>query len=301
MLLNRPIPFSFLLGKIKYEALAVLIFANVIFGLRHYYGLELLSIPLAIPALLGTCISLLLAFRTNQAYERWWEARVIWGSIVNDSRTLIRQLMTFLPGETASSEIVQKLAQRQIGWCFLLGQTLRGQSAKEAIVTYIPAAEQADLFRVAHPPLAVLQNHAQQLRQVYQQGQLTDFQLMQLDATLTRLTDAMGRCERIKNTVFPKTYTFYLQVFIVVFTAILPFGFVENLFFVEVPLVTLISSAFFLIEKSAIQLQDPFENRPTDTPMTTIAQGIARSLSQMAGIENSHQPAPPTKLPYFTL
>lgn len=299
MLLNRSIPFSFLLGKIKYETLAVFVFANLMFTLRHYVGLEFLSIPLAIPALMGTCISLLLAFRTNQAYERWWEARVVWGGIVNDSRTLIRQLLTFLPEESASARIVQSVAQRQIGWCFVLGQTLRGQPTQPAIKTYIPIAEQAGVLGAAHQPLAVLQAHADQLRHLYRAGCLTDLQLVQVDATLTRLTDAMGRCERIKNTVFPRTYTFYLQVFIILFTAMLPFGFVENLFFVEVPLVTLIGSAFFLIEKSAIQLQDPFENRPTDTPMTAIATGIAGSLTQLTGESVTEQPtAPPT---YFIL
>lgn len=283
MLLNRPIPFSFLLGKIKYETLAVFVFANLMFTLRHYVGLEFLSIPLAIPALMGTCISLLLAFRTNQAYERWWEARVVWGGIVNDSRTLIRQLLTFLPEEAVPSGVIQTVAQRQIGWCYVLGQTLRGQPTQTAINTYIPPAEQAGVLGVTHQPLAVLQAHADQLRHLYRVGHLTDIQLGQVDATLIRLTDAMGRCERIKNTVFPRTYTFYLQVFIILFTAMLPFGFVENLFFVEVPLVTLIGSAFFLIEKSAIQLQDPFENRPTDTPVTAIASGIEMSLTQLIG------------------
>ncbi|XAZ82145.1 bestrophin family ion channel (plasmid) [Fibrella sp. ES10-3-2-2] len=290
MLLNRPIPFSFLLGEIKYEMLGVFVFANLMFTLRHYVGLEFLSIPLAIPALMGTCISLLLAFRTNQAYERWWEARIVWGGIVNDSRTLIRQLLTFLPEETVPSGVVQMVAQRQIGWCLVLGQTLRGQPTQPAIEMYLIPTEQAGALAAKHQPLALLQGQAGQLRDLYRAGHLTDIQLAQVDATLTRLTDAMGRCERIKNTVFPRTYTFYLQVFIILFTAMLPFGFVENLFFVEVPLVTLIGSAFFLIEKSAIQLQDPFENRPTDTPMTAIAEGIARSLAQLTGIAVVKQP-----------
>lgn len=281
MLLNRPIPLSFLLGQIRYEGAGVFVFANLMFLLRHYVGLEVLSIPLAIPALMGTCISLLLAFRTNQAYERWWEARIIWGGIVNDSRTLLRQLLTFIPAGDSAAAGIQIVAQRQTGWCFLLGQTLRNQPTGEAIQVYIPINEQADVHNAAHRPLAVLQAHATQFQQLYKTGQLTDFQLIQLDATLTRLTDAMGRCERIKNTVFPRTYTFYLQVFIVLFTAMLPFGFVENLFFLEVPLVTLIASAFFLIEKSAIQLQDPFENRPTDAPVTAIALAISRNLTQL--------------------
>lgn len=291
MLLNRPIPFSFLLGKIKYEILAVFVFANLMFALRHYVGLEVLSIPLAIPALMGTCISLLLAFRTNQAYERWWEARVVWGGIVNDSRTLVRQLLTFLPEESVPSAIVQTVAQRQIGWCYVLGHTLRGQPTQPAIETYVSLTEQAGVLGATYQPLVLLQAHANQLRHLYRAGYLTDIQLVQVDATLSRLTDAMGRCERIKNTVFPRTYTFYLQVFIILFTAMLPFGFVENQFFVEVPLVTLIGSAFFLIEKSAIQLQDPFENRPTDTPMTAIAKGIAGSLTQLSEMAVVEQPA----------
>ncbi|GAB2562287.1 bestrophin family protein [Spirosoma aerophilum] len=281
MLLNRSIPLPFLLGNIRYEALSVFVFANLIFTLRHYVGLESLVIPLAIPALMGTCISLLLAFRTNQAYERWWEARVVWGAIVNDSRTLIRQLRTFLPDKATPAETIQIFAQRQIGWCYVLGQSLRGQPTEELVNTYLPLIEQAPVLKAPHRPLAILQAQADALQQLVSAGYLTDYQLVQVDSTLTRLTDSMGRCERIKNTVFPKTYTFYLQVFIVLFTTMLPFGFVENLFFVEVPVVTLIASAFFLIEKSAIQLQDPFENRPTDTPVTAIATTIAANLSQM--------------------
>lgn len=283
MLLNRSIPLSFLLAQIKYEALAVFAFANLMFALRHYIGLEFLSIPIGIPALVGTCISLLLAFRTNQAYERWWEARVVWGGIVNDSRTLIRQLLTFLPPTISPSDAVTSVAHRQIGWCYLLGQTLRNQSTNAVVTHYIAPAEQSGVLLAGNKPLALLQGHAEQLQQLYRSGYLTTMQLVQLDATLSRLTDSMGRCERIKNTVFPKTYTFYLQAFIILFTAMLPFSFVENLFFVEVPLVTLIASAFFLIEKSAIQLQDPFENRPTDTPMTAIARAIEGNLMQLIG------------------
>lgn len=281
MLLNRKIPISFFVRKIRYEAFFVFLFVNGLFVVRHYFRLEVLTIPTAIPALVGTSISLLLAFRTNQAYERWWEARTIWGAIVNDSRTLIRQLLTFVGDESVRGTAARAGSQRQIAWCYVLGETLRGQSTTQTIHTYVDEAEQQAVQQATHQPLMLLELQARQLRQLYGQNELTDIQLTQLDATLTRLTDAMGRCERIKKTVFPRTYTFYLQAFIILFTALLPFGFVEDLFFVEVPIVTLISSAFFLIEKSAEQLQDPFENRPTDTPVTTIAQGIEGSLRQL--------------------
>lgn len=283
MLLNHKIPIAFFVRKIRYEALFVFLFVNCLFVIRHYFRLEVLTIPTAIPALVGTSISLLLAFRTNQAYERWWEARTVWGAIVNDSRTLIRQLLTFIGDESIDLSSARTASQRQIAWCYILGETLRGESTTRTIQTYVEEVEREVIRQAAHQPLMLLELHAQQLRQLYEQRLLTDIQLTQLDATLTRLTDAMGRCERIKRTIFPRTYTFYLQAFIILFTALLPFGFVEDLFFVEVPIVTLIASAFFLIEKSALQLQDPFENRATDTPVTTIAQGIENSLRQLVG------------------
>lgn len=97
MLLDKPIPLGFFVRKIRREALFVFLFANLVVLIKLTFSLWFLTLPVAIPALIGTCISLLLAFRTNQSYERWWEARIAWGAIVNDSRSFIRQLQMFLP------------------------------------------------------------------------------------------------------------------------------------------------------------------------------------------------------------
>src|SRR5688572_4256539 len=94
MLLKENIPFGYVFGKIKYELIWISMYAIGI-AIYHNFHITRISIPIAIPAILGTVISLLLGFRSNQAYERWWEARIIWGAIVNDSRTLTRQLLTF--------------------------------------------------------------------------------------------------------------------------------------------------------------------------------------------------------------
>src|SRR5690349_14689849 len=95
MLLRNNIPLSYIFGKIKKELLVILIYASAIALLYENYHITRISIPIAIPTILGTVISLLLGFRSNQAYDRWWEARHIWGSIVNDSRTLSRQVISF--------------------------------------------------------------------------------------------------------------------------------------------------------------------------------------------------------------
>ena len=281
MLLEKPIPLSFLFREIRREALLVFVFANIVVLIKLIFSLWFLTIPIAIPALLGTCISLLLAFRTNQSYERWWEARIAWGAIVNDSRSFIRQLQMFLPDGPEQQAILHSFVQRHCAWCYVLGDSLRGADVSEHLRDFLSPATVRHILTFDNKPNALLLGHGLAIRQLYDQGQLTDYQMVQLGTTLNNLTDSMGRCERIKNTTFPRTYTFNMQVFIYLFAAILPFCFDADLYYLDVPLVTLISAAFLLIEKSAIQLQDPFENKPTDTPMTTIARTIEINLKTM--------------------
>lgn len=293
MLLDKPIPFTFLFRKIRREALLVFLFANIVVLAKHFFHLRYLTIPMTIPTLLGSCIALLLAFRSNQAYDRWWEARIIWGAIVNDSRSFIRQLQMFLPENPNRQHLLHAFVQRQSAWCFVLGDSLRKQEVAGRLREYLPETDVERILKYDNIPNALLAEHGAVISQLYQSGQLTDFQMNHLSSTLNNLTDAMGRCERIKNTPFPRTYTFNLQIFIYMFAAILPFCFEADLFYLDVPLVTLISCGFLLVEKSGIQLQNPFENKPTDTPMTTIARTIEinlKTMTQFEVIPQKHEP-----------
>lgn len=299
MLLEKPIPFNFLIRRVRREALLIFLFANVVVLAKFFFQLWYLTIPIAIPALLGTCISLLLGFRMNQAYDRWWEARIIWGAIVNDSRSFIRQLQMFLPDLPNRQTVLQSFVLRQSAWCFVLGDTLRGHEVAERLREFLPLAEVERLLTADNIPNALLADHGAVVSQLYNENQLSDFQMIHLSTTLNNLTDSMGRCERIKNTPFPRTATFNLRVFIYLFAAILPFCFEADLFYLDVPLVTLISCAFLLLEKSGIQLQNPFENSPTDTPVTTIARNIEINLKTMTGFENIPEKIPPYE--YYSL
>ncbi|RYC72074.1 MULTISPECIES: bestrophin family protein [Spirosoma] len=285
MLLNRRIPLLFFVREIRREALLVFLFANVVVLVKFSLGLWTLTIPIAIPTLLGTCISLLLAFRTNQSYDRWWEARIAWGAIVNDSRSFIRQLIMYLPDGPDRHDLVRSFVNRHCAWCYVLGDALRGHIIPDHLTNFLSPAATKRIMESDNKPNALLLAHGESIRRLYAEGQLTDYQMVQLSDTLTKFTDSMGRCERIKNTVFPRTYTFHMQVFIYLFAAVLPFCFDADMYYLDVPLVTLIGSAFILIEKSAIQLQDPFEGRPTDTPVTTIANTIEINLKTMASYE----------------
>lgn len=284
MLLKKGIPLNYIFGKIKYEILAVTVYTLIINILYYQYGLKNISIPLAIPMVLGTVLSLLLAFRSNQAYDRWWEARTIWGAIVNDSRTLVRQL-TSMMGNTNESEetrhFLDQFVKRQIAWNYALGQSLRKKDPLKGLDRLLSRRELNYLARFDNIPAGLLQMHSRDLKYALQHEWVNPYQQVELDRTLTRLCDSMGKCERIKNTIFPATYSLYTHFAVIFFILLLPFAMIDSLGIVEVPLVAAISASFLLIEKMAINLQDPFENKPTDTPMTTIARRVERDLLQM--------------------
>ncbi|MBD2704837.1 hypothetical protein IC229_29670 [Spirosoma sp. BT702] len=280
MLLNNKISITFFVQNILRQALLIFLYANVVVFLKLFSPWALV-IPISIAAILGTCIALLLAFRTNQAYDRWWEARIAWGAIVNDSRSLIRQLQMFLDEGPHKVSLLHAFVERQCAWCFVLGDTLRGQDITERLREFLPSPDRQRLAEATNKPNAILLAHGLAIRQLFDSQQLTDYQMVQLSTNLNSLTDSMGRCERIKKTIFPRTYIFNMQVFIYLFATILPFCLDPVHYLLDVPLVTLLSSAFILIEKSALQLQDPFEGKPTDTPITTIAQTIEIDLKSM--------------------
>jgi ion channel-forming bestrophin family protein len=283
MLLRENIPVKYVFGKIYKEIIIVTAYAALIAVLYHNFHFTRISIPIAVPTILGTVISLLLAFKSNQAYDRWWEARTIWGAIVNDSRSLTRQLLTFVSAqhEDDTRAFCQRVAKRQIAWCYCLGRHLRGQDPLYGAERFLSSEDMRILSQYTNVPMAILELQGDDLRNAYKLGWVNEFQQVELDNTLTRFSNEMGGCERIKNTIFPATYSIYIRLSLVLFIMLLPFGLIEFFGVVEIPLVIAIASSFFLIEKMAIHLQDPFENKPTDTPTTAISQVIERDIKQM--------------------
>lgn len=273
MLLNKRISIFTFLKQIKFDITAILIYAIVV-GIADQYGfLSKIEIPIAMSAIIGTALSLLLAFRTAQAYERWWEARIIWGAIVNDSRTLIRQVKQFLPEK--DTKIVQNFAYRQIIWCYVLGESLRKLSYSKKVYDYVKEHK----LSKNNIPNAIINQHSEALSKL----EISDFKQIQIDSTLSRLCDSMGKCERIKNTVFPKSYSLLVHFFIYVFATLLPFGLDDKYVLVEIFLTALIPIIFIAIERTAIILQDPFENVTTDIPMTSLAITIEINIKELIG------------------
>jgi len=294
MLLNKRISIKYFLGTIKYDLATIAVYAIAIGYLDNYSFFKDQSIPLALTAVVGTAVSLLLAFRTSQSYDRWWEARIVWGAIVNDSRTLMRQVTTFYDGPDKTA-FVKDFGHRQIFWCYALASTLRRTKLPEDCQAYVDSLNLKD----ENIPNGMLSEHSRMIRQAFIEGNINQFQQIQLDNTIVKLCDAMGKCERIKNTVFPTSYSTLIHFLIYFIVTILPFGIDDNHIVLEVLLCIAIPSVFIAIEKTSILMQDPFENLPLDTPMTAISRTIEKNIKQM--IEEPVPTPAPVEDTYFVL
>jgi putative membrane protein len=286
MILNKKIPLKYWLNNIKKELFIVTIFSTFIFFLTKY--IFKITVPSSIGAFLITAISLLLSFKLSQSYDRWWEARKIWGAIVNDSRSFVVQLKNFT--KDTDNEIVKRMALRQIAWCYSLSLNLRMQDPLYNIEEFISKDELESLKNKSNVPLSLLDTNTDDLSILHKEKIINDYQQVQIDKTIVRLCASMGKAERIKNTSFPKTYRETLYIFIFITLISLSFAFSNMSGFLEIPVIVIIAIPFFLLDKIAKNIQDPFENRPTDTPMTSISRTIEINIKQQMGLENIPEP-----------
>jgi putative membrane protein len=277
------------------EVVFVTFYSAMVFILYEYSGHQDITLSFSISAVMGTAIAILLGFRTSAAYDRWWEARKIWGSIVNDSRTLVRQAIGFITMDEDKDQAVLGLAKYQIAFCYGLSTSLRKLPVSEEVKKNL---SEKDFVFVKHHfniPNAILKLMEDHLSLLFRQGKIDTYHFAVLDQTLKGLCDHMGKSERIKNTVFPVHYSFFIRLSIIIFALLLPLEIVEFLGLYTIP-VTFVTIIFIsVIESIAIYLQDPFENRPADIGMTAICKTIEINLLQMAGAKQVPDPLEPDK------
>lgn len=286
MVVDSPRPFWSLVGGLWLPLLPIIAYVLLISWLDLQFHFEEFNFPVAIVTVLGTVIGLLLAFRTNSGYGRWWEARILWGAIVNDSRTWTRQLLEFsqvTDNQDEGQSMLQQMALRQAAWCFALSRNLRGQDPTTDLQSLMDCAEIESYQSSHNVPNDILLRQAMELRKLSDGGHLVHYQFVELERTLARLTNSMGGCERIKNTPFPASYSRLVHGSIYVFVMFLPFGLV-NVPSLGLVLTSLaLSFGFLLIDRVAMYLQDPFSNRPSDTPMLALSRTIEINIKQMLG------------------
>jgi putative membrane protein len=222
-------------------------------------------------SLLGFVISLLLVFRTNTAYERWWEGRKLWGALVNTSRNLAIKIHA-LSGETGMAEKV--FFARMIP---LYAQVLKSHLQSEIVRLSLDEEEHPELKTldsVKHLPNQVARIMANRIYRLHQAGKINGHELQTLGPELQSFTDICGACERIKNTPIPFSYSLFIKKFIFFYVMTLPLGFVFSLGYYIIPVVIFVFYVLASIEVIAEEIEDPFGGDSNDLPLQKLADNI---------------------------
>ncbi|MEM6642861.1 MAG: bestrophin family ion channel [Bacteroidota bacterium] len=291
-------------GVIHYNRVNIAIYSLVSFVAVTQYelgeaiGYQPISFPAVPITLLGSALAIFLGFRNNSAYDRWWEARKIWGGIVNTSRTWGMMVTTFISAYRAetqlSGQIVnvakEELVKRHIAWLYALVMHLRKFTNWDDLNTFIPEEEVVELKAYHNKPCHLLHKQAEELQKIHENQLIDDFRHIELSEVLKDLYDLQGKAERIKGTVFPYYYNYFTKAFLWLFVLCLPFALAPIMEWGAIFMSISISFVFTIIEKSGAITEDPFENRAADTPISTIARNIEIDLLEM--IRSKIVPAP---------
>ena len=293
MLLTNRIRLSRILITTWKVDIVLIISCIAAFSAHHLLIKEHVDVPTILPTVLGTAIAFFIGFNNNQAYDRWWEARRIWGALVNDSRSWARAVLSYAKTNTTTAESLsaaqKELIYRQIAFIYALKGSLRG-IVDAAQKQYVNVKEEAIIHTHTNKPNAILQLQSQQLKALYQSGAIDGFIFFQMDALLVKFTDAMGMSERIKNTVFPTTYSYLTKVFIWLFVVSFELVTADSMGVWSIFISWLVGFVFVSTQINGMSLVNPFENIATGIPLNQISRTIEINLLQMMQEENI--PAP---------
>jgi putative membrane protein len=228
------------------------------------------------------------AFRNQSSYARWWEARTLWGAVINNSRSWARQVTTVMmplsDGEAGELKVVQRrLVYQQIAYAYALRQHLRGLEPWELLKPLLSEQELSELRDKRNVPLAIQQQMSALLRQCQLRGWVEIGHWRTLDANLDDLVDAQGGTERIKNTPMPKQYDYFPQLFVQMYSVMLPLALVTNMGWYTPLGSTLVGFIFLALDKIGRDLEYPFDNTIYDVPMTSLTTTIEINLRQLLG------------------
>ncbi len=276
------------------ELIISFLFAVFAYFVVVHFKWNNILLPFAIAAILGSALSIFIAFRNQSAYARWWEARTAWAGIVNSSRVFARLVRTFTDShrhqanydEARSTKFKRDLINMQIAWAHALRIQLREQNDWTSLEKYLSSTDFRKL-RGAKNKTNVLQTlMGEHIYTAMSNGTLAGFDSFQIEGQLLALANHQGTCERIKQTPLLRQYHYFTKLFLLVFMAALPFALVGDLIrleieFILVPISVLISFVFATMAKVGEVNEDPFENRITDVPLSSLCNTIERDLLEI--------------------
>lgn len=223
--------------------------------------------------MLGFVISLLLVFRTNTAYDRWWEGRKLWGSLVNNSRNLAMKMSAILTQEEDKAFFRKTIPH----YAAVLNTHLKNEE------TALQLFDDLDLEinHHIHFPNQVAKKIFEKVNSLYVSGKITGDQLIIINSEVQSFTDICGACERIKNTPIPYSYSAFIKKFIFFYVMTLPFGYAFSLGYYVIPVVVFIFYVLASLELIAEEIEDPFGNDENDLPTQKISENIKKHVEEL--------------------
>ena len=234
-------------------------------------------------SLLGFAISILLVFRTNTAYDRWWEGRKLWGQLVNVSRNLAIKIASDSNLDEETKEFYRKMIP-------LYAATLRTYLISKGLQFVLDEKEHPEFANFAnsdHEPNHVALLMHDKLFKMRKNNKIDDWHFQSLLKDLGQFTDVCGGCERIKNTPIPYSYSAFIKKFIFIYIMTLPFGYVFLLGYYVAPIVAMVFYVLASMEVIAEEIEDPFGDDSNDLPITKISQNIEKHINQIFQTKNN--------------
>lgn len=228
--------------------------------------------------LLGFAISMLLVFRTNTAYDRWWEGRKLWGSLVNNSRNFSVKIEAYFTGEMSEEKAYLKNIVK------MFPEALRLHLLKESTRLQLDSHfvnQVGDVDKTKHVPIQLILRLQKKLAELHAGGKISTEQLLFINGEVTGFLDICGACERIKNTPIPYSYSSFIKKFIFIYVLTLPMGFAFSLGYIAIPVVIFVFYVLASLELIAEEIEDPFGTDINDLPMDVLSNNIRNNVEEI--------------------
>ena len=266
------------------QVLFIILMSTIISAVQHWIPSSFSSYSAAPLTLLGIALSLFLGFRNNASYQRWWEARILWGQLVYESRSFTRQVMSFVDDKAESGlEVQRTMVNLAIAFTHALRHRLRNTPPWQDVDKFIPPEHYVSARQAGNLPEYILRLLGQQLKQCRQKNLTSDLMIQNMDERLTSLTVVLSACERIHNTPLPLAYTLLVHRTTYLYCFMLPFGLATSLGWVTPLVCGVIAYTFFGLDALNEEIADPFGEAANHLPLTTLSRMIERNLLEALG------------------
>lgn len=275
---------SYTMVKIMKVVLCIGLFATLVsVAMIHFGFATALHLDRNIFNFLGIVLSILLVFRTNTAYDRWWEGRKHWGALVNHCRNLAIQLNVTIPaGDTQTR---QELGLLIANFCHAFTWHLRDGVKLDELIALKPG-DTALYGKSGHIPNLISMQIQAKVEALHRSEAITGYDHLNIKVHTQALLDILGACERIKKTPIPFSYAVFMRLFILAYAVLLPFSLVHDLGYSAIAITMFVSFAFIGIQLMAEEIEDPFGLDCNDLPTGDISQNISNNVFEILGIDH---------------